>query len=86
LWRFIKYHWREIDAYESWDNLVEVGSNIFRDLGEKKYIIYFAGLLSFRRYRSLITLSQPGDRLLQAFASLALLKKKKIGKLGENCG
>jgi hypothetical protein len=40
--RFIKYHWLEIDVYESWDNLVEVVSNIFRDLGEKKYIINFA--------------------------------------------
>jgi hypothetical protein len=38
--RFIKYHWLEIDANESWDNLVEAVSNIFRDLGEK-YIINF---------------------------------------------
>jgi hypothetical protein len=39
--RLIKYHWREIDAYESGDNLVEAVSNIFRGLGEK-YIINFA--------------------------------------------
>ncbi len=50
-------------------------SNIFRDLGEK-YIINFAWLLSFRRYRSLIFLFQSGDRLLRAFANLARGSKK----------
>ena len=75
--RFIKYHWLEIDADESGDNLVEVASNIFRDLGGKKYIINFAGLLSFRRYRSLVSLFQPGDRLLRTFANLARGSKKK---------
>jgi hypothetical protein len=37
----VKYHWLEINAYESGDNLVEAVSNIFRELGEK-YIINFA--------------------------------------------
>lgn len=41
LWRFIKYQWLEIDAYESWHNLVNAVENIFRDFG-KKYIINFA--------------------------------------------
>jgi transposase len=41
LWRFIKYQWLEIDAYESWHNLVSAVENIFRDFGEK-YTINFA--------------------------------------------
>jgi transposase len=40
LWRFIKYQWLEIDAYENWNSLVEAVENIFRDFGDK-YIINF---------------------------------------------
>jgi transposase len=40
LWRFIKYHWLEIDAYESWENLVESVEYILRNFGEE-YIINF---------------------------------------------
>lgn len=41
LWRFIKYKWLEVDAYSSWESLVEAVENIFRNYGEK-YIINFA--------------------------------------------
>ncbi|MEO0968390.1 MAG: IS630 family transposase, partial [Cyanobacteria bacterium J06639_18] len=41
LWRFIKYHWLEVDAYESWNSFVEAIENIFINFGDK-YIINFA--------------------------------------------
>jgi transposase len=41
LWRFIKYQWLEIDAYESWDSLVTAVENIFIKFGSE-YIINFA--------------------------------------------
>lgn len=41
MWRFIKYNWLEIDAYESWEDLVEAVENILRNFVEE-YIINFA--------------------------------------------
>jgi transposase len=41
LWRFIKYHWLEIDAYESWISLVNAVENILIKFGSE-YIINFA--------------------------------------------
>ncbi len=41
LWRFIKYYWLEIDAYESWERLVESVEYILKNFGEE-YIIDFA--------------------------------------------
>ena len=41
LWRFIKYHWLEIDAYESWSSLVNAVENILIKFGSE-YIINFA--------------------------------------------
>ena len=41
LWRFIKYQWLEIDAYESWSSLVKTVENIFIKFGSE-YIINFA--------------------------------------------
>jgi transposase len=41
LWRFIKYKWLEVDAYESWNSLVEAVEDILRNFGEE-YIINFA--------------------------------------------
>ena len=41
LWRFIKYNWLKIDAYESWENLVKAVEYIFKNFGEE-YIINFA--------------------------------------------
>jgi hypothetical protein len=41
LWRFLKYQWLEIDAYQSWESLVEAVENIFCNFGDK-YIINFA--------------------------------------------
>jgi transposase len=41
LWRFIKYHWLEVDAYENWNSLVEAVENILVYFGEE-YIINFA--------------------------------------------
>nr|MCU0533597.1 transposase [Hydrococcus sp. Prado102] len=41
LWRFIKYQWLEIDAYESYSTLVEAVENILKDFGTK-YTINFA--------------------------------------------
>jgi hypothetical protein len=41
LWRFIKYQWMEIDAYESWSSLVNAVENIFVKFGTE-YIINFA--------------------------------------------
>lgn len=41
LWRFMKYEWIEIDAYSSWQNLVNYVEKVIRDFGEK-YVINFA--------------------------------------------
>lgn len=41
LWRFIKYNWLGIDAYESWESLVKAVEYIFKHF-EEKYIINFA--------------------------------------------
>lgn len=41
LWRFMKYHWLGIDAYESWESLVKAVEYIFKHFG-KEYIINFA--------------------------------------------
>ncbi len=40
LWRFIKYEWLEIEAYLSWENLVESVEKILREYGEN-YVINF---------------------------------------------
>lgn len=40
LWRFMKYEWLQVEAYESWHNLVESVENILRGFGEK-YVINF---------------------------------------------
>lgn len=41
LWRFLKYNWLGIDAYESWESLVKAVEYIFKNFGEE-YIINFA--------------------------------------------
>jgi len=40
LWRFIKYHWLEIDAYSSWQALVSSVEKILKEFGEN-YVINF---------------------------------------------
>ena len=41
LWRFIKYEWIEIEAYSSWESLVEYVEKVLREFGTE-YIINFA--------------------------------------------
>ncbi len=41
LWRFMKYEWIEMDAYSSWQNLVNYVEKVIRDFG-KEYVINFA--------------------------------------------
>ncbi len=41
LWRFIKYEWMEISAYQSWHSLVDFVEKVLREFGEK-YVINFA--------------------------------------------
>ncbi len=41
LWRFMKYEWIEIDAYSSWQNLVNYVEKVIRDFGQE-YTINFA--------------------------------------------
>jgi transposase len=41
LWRFMKYEWIEIDAYSSWQNLVNYVEKIIREFGQE-YKINFA--------------------------------------------
>ena len=41
LWRFMKYEWIEIDAYSSWQNLVNYVEKVIREFGQK-YTINFA--------------------------------------------
>lgn len=40
LWKFMKYHWIEISAYQGWNNLVEYVEMVLREFGDK-YIINF---------------------------------------------
>jgi transposase len=40
LWRFIKYQWIEIDAYQNWQIFVASVENILREFG-KNYVINF---------------------------------------------
>jgi len=40
-WRFLKYEWLNIDAYESWKSLVKAVEYLLRGVG-KKYKINFA--------------------------------------------
>ena len=41
LWRFIKYEWIELQAYKSWNNLVEYIENVIKNFGIE-YKINFA--------------------------------------------
>jgi transposase len=41
LWRFIKYEWMEISAYQSWQHLVDFVEKVLREFGDK-YVINFA--------------------------------------------
>jgi transposase len=41
LWRFMKYEWIEIDAYQDWNSLVNYVEKVLRDFGSK-YVINFA--------------------------------------------
>lgn len=41
LWRFMKYEWIELTAYESWNTLVEYVEKVLREYGEN-YVINFA--------------------------------------------
>jgi len=40
LWRFIKYEWIELSAYQSWQSLVEYIEKVLREFGEN-YVINF---------------------------------------------
>ncbi|MDJ0898027.1 MAG: IS630 family transposase, partial [Xenococcus sp. MO_188.B8] len=40
LWKFMKYHWIEINAYRCWNSLVEYVERVLREFGDK-YIINF---------------------------------------------
>lgn len=40
LWRFIKYEWMEISAYQNWQSLVEYVEKVLRSFGEE-YVIDF---------------------------------------------
>jgi transposase len=41
LWRFMKYEWIELNAYESWESLVAYVEKVLRGFGEQ-YVINFA--------------------------------------------
>ena len=41
LWRFMKYQWLEIEAYQSWQSLVNNVEEILRSFG-KNYVIHLA--------------------------------------------
>jgi transposase len=41
LWKFLKYEWIKIEAYKSWQNLVDYVTNVLDNLG-KEYAINFA--------------------------------------------
>ncbi|MGH2415213.1 MAG: IS630 family transposase [Microcystaceae cyanobacterium] len=40
LWRFIKYEWIEVSAYQSWQSLVEYVERVLREFGDN-YVINF---------------------------------------------
>ena len=40
LWRFIKYEWIEINAYQCWQNLVNYIEKVLKEFGEN-YVINF---------------------------------------------
>lgn len=40
LWRFIKYEWIEVSAYQNWQSLVEYVERVLREFGEN-YVINF---------------------------------------------
>jgi transposase len=40
LWRFIKYEWIDISAYQSWQSLVDYVEKVLREFGDK-YVINF---------------------------------------------
>ncbi|NET38481.1 MAG: IS630 family transposase, partial [Cyanothece sp. SIO1E1] len=40
LWRFIKYEWLEVSAYQCWRSLVNHVENVLREFGDK-YVINF---------------------------------------------
>jgi transposase len=40
LWRFMKYQWIEIDAYETWETFVASIEKILKEVGEN-YVINF---------------------------------------------
>lgn len=40
LWRFIKYEWIDVSAYQSWQSLVEYVEKVLREFGEN-YVINF---------------------------------------------
>jgi hypothetical protein len=40
-WKFIKYEWIEVDAYENWKSLVEYVNKVLIKVGSK-YVINFA--------------------------------------------
>ena len=41
LWRFMKYEWIDIDAYSSWEKLVEYVEKVLKGFGDR-YVINFA--------------------------------------------
>jgi transposase len=41
LWRFMKYEWIELNAYETWESLVSYVEKVLREFGSK-YVINFA--------------------------------------------
>jgi transposase len=41
LWKFIKYEWIEIEAYENWNSLVKYVKNVLNNVGSQ-YVINFA--------------------------------------------
>ena len=41
LWRFMKYEWIELNAYDSWQNLVKYVEKVLREFGDE-YVINFA--------------------------------------------
>ena len=41
LWRFIKYEWIDVSAYQSWRSLVECVEKVLREFGNN-YVINFA--------------------------------------------
>lgn len=40
LWRFIKYEWIEVSAYQSWHSLVKYVEKVLKEFGEN-YVINF---------------------------------------------